>query len=166
MPVINLGSQAFSPIGEESPTTPPTPGGAGEKDTDAMEEDGKAPADLGEVTAADIFGDSEDEQDCIDCKDMPQEPTWGGGCTSPKQPCRLIPKNYKKKPPMHSGSVYNAAELVRSTSTYTACKQSPPANFTTPEKPSVDIDSLLNKETPLPSFLKQTLSDCDDVDTN
>jgi len=201
MPVINLGSQAFSPIGEERPKTPPTPGGAGAKDADAMEEDAKAPAapaDSFGVPPFDIFGDSDDEQDF---KDMPKEPaTWGerGGCLFPKncnkeyhmdsdpkgndpvdnepcteglpdpdptqgvqhkQPCRLMPKNYKKKPPMHSGSVYNAAELVRSTSTYLARNQSPPRNFTTPEKPPTGIDSLLNKETPLPSFLN-------DVDTN
>ena len=185
-PVLNHSSQEFSPIGEERPKTPPTPGGAGEKDADAMEVDGKAPpapadspgvppADIFGVPPADIFGDSDDEDDA---RQAP--PTWAGGCLSPKtcakehntdptqdkQPCRLMPKNYKKKPPMHSGSVYNAAELVRSTSTYTARNQSHPGNFTTPEKPPAGIDSLINKETPLPSFLKQALSDCDDVDTN
>jgi hypothetical protein len=73
MPVINLSSQTFAPIGEERPKTPPTPVGK-DADADAMDLDGKAPAALGGVPPGDIFGDSDDEHD------VPQEPpTWGGG---------------------------------------------------------------------------------------
>jgi hypothetical protein len=187
MPVINLGSQTFSPIGEERPKTPPTPGApgapgaAGAKETDAMDLDGKAPADLAGVPPADqagvtpfdIFGDSDDEGPA----------TWGGGCLSPKtcakehnadpptdkehnadpphdkQP-RLMPKNYKKKPPMHSGSVYNATELVRRNSTYIARNQSPPAVFPTQEQNAPEI------ENPVSSQKRSGLSDDEDVDTN
>ena len=192
MPVMNLSSQAFSPTAEERPKTPPTPGAAGATDADAMEVDGKAPADLAGVPPADlaglppfdIFGDSDDEGPA----------TWGGGCLSPrtcakehntnpthdpthdpthaKEPCRLMPKNYKQKPPMHSGSVYNATELVRRKSTSVARTPCPPATVSAPDQNAPEIENLqspASKETPLPSFLKRTcsgLSDDEDVDTN
>ncbi len=79
MPVINLGSQAFAPIGEERPKSPGTP-------DDTMDLDGGAPAastadtpdgapvastaastvssvstSATDVSAADIFGSSDDE---------------------------------------------------------------------------------------------------------
>ena len=64
-----------------------------------------------------------------------------------KQACRLMPKNYKKKPPMHSGSVYNAAALVRSKSTY-GRNASPPGAFSTPDKSASRIENLVSKQTP------------------
>ena len=169
MPVMNLGSQAFAPIGEGRPKTPPTPGAQalavynatelvrrnGQALADAMDEDAVSPADPPALSAQDIFGSSDDEGGAR------QEPTtWGGGCLFPKtctkeyhmdndpkgndpvdndpcterlagpdptpdkEPCRLMPKNYKKKPPMHSGSVYNATGLVRRHS-FVARNQSP-----------------------------------------
>jgi hypothetical protein len=93
------------------------------------------------------------------------------GLTDPadhKQPCRLMPKNYKK-PPMHSGSVYNATELVRRNSTCVARNQSPPAAFSTPDKGAAQIENLVNKETPLPDAQKRSglsASEDEDVDTN
>ena len=233
MPVMNLGSRAFSPIGKERPKTPPTPGGADDKDADAMEVDGKAPADLDGKAPADLDGKAPsylagvpppptDIFESDDEDDMCQEPaTWAGDCLFPKtctkenhmdndpkgndpvdnspcteepadqdkQPCRLMPRNYNKKPPMHSGSVYNATQLVRMNSTYIARNQSSgafPGAFSTPDESVPEIENPISKETTTkavglvwgggsggsptpfvaPNFLKRSgLSEDEDVDT-
>ena len=154
MPVLNLNAVPFSPTAGAAPKTPATPGGE-----DDMQQDAKAPdaltqpspvtsatmhvsdATYPEATAADAAEDlmqpDSDPKGKQRSYPMHSEPED----TEPdcSQACRLMPKNYKKKPPMHSGSVYNASELARRSSTHVARNQSPPNLFTTPDKGAAEL---------------------------
>jgi hypothetical protein len=78
-------------------------------------------------------------------KDSVDNDTWLQGFDDTKGACRLMPKNYKQKPPVDPRS---SSKLVRTHSTYFAHKQPPTVEFESANSKAA-VGNLLNKDTPI-----------------